>query len=224
MGPILTNFPFELAPYIGRISVRFPPGIITSAFAFPILRFYGYFKKHFPESSPPMIHISWHFHFFEIDPQAVWFLSEFRLLQLRGLSAFPILRFTELLKSISQIHHFRWAHFGEFPIFELAPLSVGFLSYFSPTTIPRNFCVPNVTILRNFPDEIFPRIITSDEPRFGNSHFRARTHSGRISVRFRPLQLRGISAFPILRFYGTFWKVFSRIITSDEPHFRDFPF
>ena len=36
---------------------------------------------------------------------------------------------------------------------------------------------------------------------------------------FHQLQLRGISAFPILRLGEYFRKVFSRIITSDDPQF-----
>ena len=35
----------------------------------------------------------------------------------------------------------------------------------------------------------------------------------------RPLKLRGISTFPILRAYGTFEKLISRIATPDRSHF-----
>ena len=49
--------------------------------------------------------------------------------------------------------------------------------------------------------------------------FCAITNCGEVSVRFSPLHLRGLFAFPILRIYGTFWKLIPRIIASDESHF-----
>ena len=90
---------------------------------------------------------------FEEAPTVGGIQSDSNPLQLRGIPNLPILRLTELLKSNSPNHHFRWVAFWSGNVdFDGSPTVFG---------------------------------IQSD---------------------LRPLQLRGISDFPILRTYGTFYK------------------
>ena len=137
------------------------------------------------------------------------FLPDFRPLQLRRLFAFPILRI-----------------YGTFPkLFSESPHPTSRILV--ETTIPRgrqrwaDLCqisahlIMRVSIFqfygftelfRNYPP---PRTITSDESHLGqNDNFVQAPTVGGFLPYFRPIQLRGLFAFPILRFYGTFPKLF----------------
>ena len=127
--------------------------------------------------------------------------SDFRPPELRGLSDFPILRICETA--------LRGNLFSESPppmgyILAKTTMLRGrrLLAGFSPIFAHYNYegeSLSNFTAIRT--------IITSDESHLGqNDNFvQAPTVGGFLSD-FRPLQLLGLFAFPILRLYGTFAK------------------
>ena len=123
-------------------------------------------------------------------------------------------------KSISQNHHFWWSHFRTFAIFEGAAVVAGFLPDSHSLQLRGISTFP---ILRLY--EYFPKSISHNR-HFWWSPFWTFAISGGAAVVAgflpdpHPLQLRGISAFPILRLYEYFPKSISRIITSDDPIFE----
>ena len=92
--------------------------------------------------------------------------------------------------------------------FAQSPTAGGFVSD-SPRYNYEGFSISQFYGFTELPKTIFLnrhfRRVASSPKR----QFRASANGGRISVRFRQLQLRGISDCPILRLYGTFPKLFS---------------